>query len=116
MATCDIPELTTRTIQSAINPCIPAKGMEQTFTSLYFLAKQRIPHTSNFEPLLDLLGLLGVDVKSRIQIAKNALYTSDKAIQEMLFAISEVIETSILKEIRESSHFALMLDAQMLEQ
>ena len=32
-------------------------------------------------------------MKSKIQIAKNALYTSDKAIQEMVFVISEVIET-----------------------
>ena len=102
--------LTTRTIQSALNPRIPAKGIEQAFTSLYFLAKQRIPHTTNFEPLLDLLGLLGVNVKSRIQIAKNALYTSDKSIQEMIFVISEVIESQILKEMRESSHFSLLLD------
>jgi len=64
------------------------------------LAKQRIPHTTNYEPLLDLLGLLGVDVKSKIQIAKNAMYTSDKAIQEMLFVISEVIETRILNEMK----------------
>ena len=53
-----------------------------------FLAKQRIPHTTNFEPLLDLLGLLGVNVKSRIQIARNALYTSDKSVQEMVSVIS----------------------------
>ena len=103
-------KLNSRTIQSAINPRIPTKGIEQAFTSLYFLAKQRIAHTTNFEPLLDLLGLLGLNVKSKIQIAKNALYTSDKAIQEMVFVISEVIETHILKEIRDSSHFALMLD------
>ena len=49
-------------------------------------------------------------MKSRIQIAKNALYTSDKAIQEMIFVISVVIESHILKEMRESSHFSLLLD------
>ena len=32
-------KLTTKTIESAINPRIPAKGIEQAFTSLYFLAK-----------------------------------------------------------------------------
>ena len=85
--------LTTRPIESAINPRIPAKGIEQAFISLYFLAKQRIPHTTNYEPLLDLLGLLGLNVKSKIQVAKNALYTSDKAIQEMIYIVSEVIET-----------------------
>ena len=49
-------------------------------------------------------------MKSKIQIAKNALYTSDKAIQEMVFVIFEVIETHIFNEIRESNHFALILD------
>ena len=100
----------TTNIQSAINPVIPAKGIEQAFISLYFLAKQRIPHTTNYEPLLDLLGILGLNVKSKIQIAKNAVYTSDKAIQEMLYVISEIIETQILNEMREACHFALMLD------
>ena len=38
------------------------------------------------------------------------MYTSDKAIQEMLYVISEIIETQILNEMREASHFALMLD------
>ena len=98
------------TIQSALNPVVPSKGIEQAFLSLYFLAKQRISHTTNFEPLLDLLALLGLNVKSKIQIAKNALYTSDKAVQEMLYVISEVIETAILKNMRESCHFALLLD------
>ena len=79
-------------IHNALNPKIPAKGIEQAFISLYFLAKQRIPHTTNSEPLFDLLGLLGVNVKSRIQIARNALYTSDKSVQEMVAVNSEVIE------------------------
>ena len=50
---------------------------------------QRIAHTTNFEPLLD---------------------SSEKSIQEMIFIISEVIEMLILNKVRQSSHFALMLD------
>ena len=100
----------TNTIESALNLVIPSKGIERAFLILYFLAKQRIAHTTKFEPLLDLLGLLGLHVKSKIQIAKNALYTSDKAVQEMIFVISEVIETDILKDMTKSSHFALMCD------
>ena len=65
-------------------PEVPAHGMEQAFSCLYFLARQRIPHTTNFEPLLDLLSLLGVPVKADIRVAKNATYTSNKSIQEML--------------------------------
>ena len=103
-------KLATTPLEHALNPTIPAKGIEQAFLSLYFLAKQRIAHTTNFEPLLDLLSLLGVNVKAKIQVAKNAMYTSDKAVQEMIFVISEVIETGILTKMRESSHFALMFD------
>lgn len=55
-------KLTIRKIQSVLNPKIPAKDIKQAFPSLYFLAKQRIPHTTNFESMLDLLGLLGVNV------------------------------------------------------
>ncbi len=98
------------TIPNTLTPKIPAKGIEQAFVSLYFLAKQRIPLTTNFEPLLDLLELLGVNVKSRIQIAINALYTSDKSVQEMISVISEVIEVRILDEMEKSNHFSLMID------
>ncbi len=100
----------TPNVVEALNPPVPARGMEQAFLCLYFLTKQRIAHTTNYGPLLDLAGILGVDIKSKISIARNATYTSDKMIQEMVYVISEVIERRILKEMRESHHFALMLD------
>ena len=49
-------------------------------------------------------------MKAKIQIAKNAMHTSDTAVQEMIFVISEVIETQILTKMRESSHFASLFD------
>ena len=89
----ELAAASTPTITQAIAlPEVPARGMEQAFSSLYFLAKQRIPHTSNFAPLLDFLELLGVSVKSDIHVAKNATYTINKSIQEMLYCLSEVIE------------------------
>ena len=56
--------------------------------------------------------LLGLNVKANIHVAKNATYTrlSVKAIQEMLFIMSEVIETHILTEMKASDHFALMFN------
>ena len=38
-------------------------------------------------------------------------YTSNKSIQEMLYCISEVIESRILNEMLQSEHFSLMFDA-----
>ena len=97
-------------IVSDMNPVVPKNGIEKAFACLYFLAKQRIAHTTNFEPLLDLLELHGLKVKSEIQIARNATYTSCKSIQEMIFILSEVIEMNILTEMRESDHLALLFD------
>ena len=37
--------------------------MPKTFACLYFLCKNRIAHTINFGPLLDLIGFLGVNLK-----------------------------------------------------
>ena len=76
---------------------------------MYWLAKQRIAHIWNFEPLLDLLKFLGLDIKGNIRVAKNATYTSDKSIQ-MLYCLSEVIETRILNSMKESKHISIMFD------
>ena len=59
---------------------------------------------------MDLKGLLGINIKDKISIAKNATYMSDKTNQEMVFIISEVIEQKILNEMNRSEHFALMID------
>ncbi len=99
-----------QSIVSTLNPPVPKKGIYQAFKCLYFLTKQRIPHTTNYEPLLDLLESLGLTVKSDICIAKNATYTSDKTIQEMVNILSEVLETNTINQTRESNHIALMFD------
>ena len=87
-------------IAAAMNPPVPQVGMQQGFTCLYFLAKQRIAQTTNYEPLLNLAGLLGVNIKEKIRVAKNAVYTSDKTIQDMIFVISDVIEKAIISEMK----------------
>ena len=84
--------------------------MAKTFACLYFLCKNRIAHTTNFGPLLDLIGFLGVNLKSKISVGKNATYLSDKSIQEMLFAMSDLIEDQILDDLKKSNFFALMFD------
>ena len=67
-----------QTLPSVVSPAVPTKGMEQAFSCLYFLTKQRIAHTTNYEPLLDLVGYLGIDIKARISKARNTTYTSEK--------------------------------------
>ena len=79
-----------RSIVHSINALVPSRGMEQAFSCLYFLAKRRIAHTTYYEPLLDLAGILGVNIKEKISVARNATYTSDKTIQEMIFFLENV--------------------------
>ena len=48
--------------------------------------------------------------KGMIGTAKNATYTSDKSIQDMLYVISEVLETKILDDLKSSKSFSLQFD------
>ena len=83
-------EKSTVSIAGVINPSVPSDGIHQAFACLYFLVKQKIAHTINFEPLLDFLEFLGLHMKSKIRVDKNATYTSRKSIQEMVSILSEV--------------------------
>ena len=47
-------------VSSAIAPTLPEKGIQQAFCCFYF----RIPHTTNFEPLLKLTEVLGSSIQS----------------------------------------------------
>ena len=49
----DSEAATTVSIASAINPSVASDGIHQAFACLYFLVKQKIAHTTNFEPFLD---------------------------------------------------------------
>lgn len=101
---------TNENVVSILNRPVSARGMEQAICCLYFLAKRKIAQTTNYDPLLDLVSLLGIHIKSKISIANNATYTSDKTIQDMVYIISDVIEKQILSEMTKSGHFSLMLD------
>ena len=70
-------------IQDAVSvvPVVSATYMEQAFACLYFLCQADIPHTTNFEPLLDLSAYLGVPTKANIRRGRNATYCSEKSVQ-----------------------------------
>jgi hypothetical protein len=51
------------------------------------LTKQRIAHTTNYEPLLDLMSYLGVKIKEKIGKGMNTTHTSEK--KEMVSITSE---------------------------
>ena len=85
-------------------------AMVQAFQCVYFLCKNKIAHCTNFEKLLDLVKLLGIDIKSDICKGNNAKYTSNTAIKEIVQCLSDVIEAHILSEMKSSDTYALMFD------
>ncbi|KAJ8050279.1 hypothetical protein HOLleu_03419 [Holothuria leucospilota] len=97
-------------IAAEIIPAVSFQTMTKVFACLYFLCKQRIAHTTNFEPLLDFIGFLGDKLKEKVFVGRNAHYTSRKSIQEYLKCLSDVLEKDILEELKSSQQFSLMFD------
>lgn len=90
----------------AIVPRVNMTDMTKTFACLYHLVKQRIAHTTNLKPMLDLLEYLQVS----LNLSNGPNYTSRTSIQEMLYCMSEVIETKLMNELLEADHFAILFD------
>ena len=64
----------------AVMPCVYITDMTKTFACLYHLVEQRIAHTTNLKPMLDLLEYLQVTLNQ----SSGPNYMSRTSIQEML--------------------------------
>ena len=53
-------------------------AMKKAMTLLYFLVKEEMPHHTKFQPLLETVKSLGVDVLAQLDLGKNAHYTSNR--------------------------------------
>jgi hypothetical protein len=54
-----------------------------------------IPHTTNFDPLLDLAKSLGVEYLNALYVAANASYRSEQFMQEVVSALVETVTGEI---------------------
>ena len=70
---------------------------------MYWLAKE-IPHTTKFNSLKELAIYLGCDYLNEQCLRRNAQYTSEQTISELLHCLSSVIEEKILLEMQCSSY------------
>ena len=86
------------------------KALLGTLQIMYWLAKEEIAHTTKFSSLMDLSVQLGSDYLRELNLGRNAHYTSEQTIRELLQCLSSVIEEQILDDIRSSDFFALMTD------
>ena len=77
---------------------------------MYWLAKEEVAHTTKFNSLKDLVISLGCDYLRELSLGRNAQYSSEQIISELLQSLSLVIEERILNEMQSSNFFALMTD------
>ena len=77
---------------------------------LYFLAKNKLPHTTKFATLLDLAINLGCDYMKELRRGGNASYRSEQTVSEFLFSLSDCIKQDILTKMHKSSTISIMTD------
>ena len=71
---------------------------------MYWLAKQEVAHTTKFNYLKDLAIQLGCD---ELYLGKNAQYSSEQILPELLQCLSQVVKETILEELQSSEFFSL---------
>ena len=74
------------------------------FRCAHFLAHKHIPHTTNFEKLVDLVVLCGVEILDRT--GRNSVYTSHVAV----VALGTWVEESLLKSLHQATCSSIMAD------
>ena len=89
---------------------IQRKALIGALHLMYWLAKEEVAHTTKFNSLKDLVISLGCDYLRELSLGRNAQYSSEQIISELLQSLSLVIEERILNEMQSSNFFALMTD------
>ncbi|KAM5180722.1 zinc finger protein 862-like [Mantella aurantiaca] len=78
--------------------------------SMYWLAKNELPHTTLFEKLLEYCKEMGCSFLKHLNVGKNAHYTSERIMQELLDVLASSIKSDILKSIQDDHFFSILCD------
>ena len=78
----------------------------------HFLCKQHIPHTTNFDKLINLIvSCGGKDLDEFVrQAARNVCYTSSDAVTDFLEAIGVWVDELLVNQLLDAQYFSLMAD------
>jgi len=81
------------------------KAIKSFFHCDCFLACQHIPHTTNFDKLVELVVSCGGESLKNFldKTGRNAVYTSHVAVVEFIEAFGIWVEESLLKHLRQAS-------------
>ena len=66
---------------------------------LYWLAKQEIPHGTNFVGLLELVKSLRATYLNDLNLGANAQYTSERFSRRQMTSLGEVVSKKIFDEL-----------------
>ena len=83
-------------------------AMIRSMKALYWIAKEDLP-LQKWNSLKDLLVQVGVDL-SPLNVARNANYTSERILGELLEALAETVRDDTRRLIKESSFIGLSAD------
>ena len=89
---------------------VQRKALIGALKMVYWLAKEEVAHTTKFASLMQLSINLGADYLRELHVGRNACYTSEQIIGELLQCLSQVIEEAVLSSMRGSTFYALMTD------
>ena len=89
---------------------VQRKALIGALKMVYWLAKEEVAHTTKFVSLMQLSINLGADYLRELHVGRNACYTSEQIIGELLQCLSQVIEEAVLSSMRGSTFYALMTD------
>ena len=87
--------------------------MKKLLRCTYFLAKNRIAHTTNFSKLVQLVISCGANDLQRFlhdKVCNNAKYTSTTAVTDFIHAIAQWVERGLLQSLKQSPYYTLMGD------
>ena len=88
------------------------KAIKALLRCAHFLARNHIPHTTNFATLIDLIvSCGGEDLKQFTERSeRNATYTSTDSITDFVEALGLWVDESLLEALRRADFYSLMAD------
>ena len=89
---------------------VQKKAFTGQLKCMYFLNKQEIAHTTKFLPLVELGKSLGATYLGDVNVGRNAKYTSERFMQEIVLSLGETIRQEIMDEVKSSPVFSLLID------
>ena len=93
-------------MQTTLNRLAVMAAME----CLYWLVKSEIPHTTHYSSLLKGAEFMECEALKHLNHGDNAIYTSQRIIQEFLQVLGEQMEQEILENLWSSPHYSVTID------